>query len=118
MERKGRKKPAVTQRNKEQLPKREDLFRVLAENSLDALWQLDLQFRFLYVSPAAKDILGLQTEEIIGRSLFSILTPESVDSVKAAYAQRLPLQANNQIWGGATYTVEALHRMDGIFGWK
>jgi len=116
VERKGRKKPAVTQRNMEQLSRSEDLFRVLAENSLDALWQLDLQFRFLYVSPAAKDILGLQTEEIIGRSLFSILTPESGDSVKAAYAQRKSLQANNQIWGGATYTVEALHK-DGRHIW-
>ena len=110
MERKGRKKSAVTQQHKGKLPQSEDLFRFLAENSLDALWQLDLQFRFLYVSPATKNILGLQNEEIIGRSLFSILTPESGDSVKAAYAQRLQLQANNQIWGGETYTVEALHK--------
>lgn len=96
------------QQAKEELRRSEELYRFLAENSVDAIWKLDDQFRFVYVSPAVKDILGYQTEEMIGRHLFSILTQESIKTVGEGYAKREVLQVAGQRWGSSTYTVEVI----------
>lgn len=98
------------QQVKENLRRSEEMYKFLAENSVDAIWQLDNQLRFVYMSPVIKDTLGYQAEEIIGQHLFSILTPESVEKVKQGYASRKDLQASGQRWGSSTYTVEAVHR--------
>ena len=47
----------------EELGKSEQMYRFLAENSLDVIWQLDEAFRFVYVSPAVQPVFGYQTEE-------------------------------------------------------
>ncbi len=101
---------AELQRDKEKLQQSEEMFRLLAENSMDASWMLDNQFRFVYVSPAAKAIFGLQSEEVVGRSLFSLLSRESSDAVKEGYAKRQLLQERRQNWESSTYTVEAIHK--------
>ena len=72
--------------------------------------------RFIYLSRATEDMLGFHNDEIIGRSLFSILTSKSRDAVKAGYAKRQPLRSEGQSWGSSTYTVEAIHK-DGHHIW-
>ncbi|MEN6564801.1 MAG: diguanylate cyclase [Veillonellales bacterium] len=101
---------------KEKLEKSEAMYRFFAENSVDAMWHLDNHFQFVYVSPAVQTILGYQVEEIVGRSLFSILTPESGSEVKGGYSQVAYLQELKQTWGNSTYTVEAIHK-DGHHIW-
>lgn len=101
---------------KEKLQKSEEMYRFLAENSVDAIWRLDAQFKFVYVSPAAKNIFGYQAEEIIGQHLFSILTKESIKAVTEGFARRKTLQENKQRWGSSTYTVETIHK-DGHYIW-
>lgn len=96
--------------DKEKLHRTEEMFKLLAENSMDAIWRLDEQLRFVYVSPAVLDILGYQAEEIIGQPLFSILTQESVKIVSQGYGNRKDLQTAGQRWGSSTYTVEAVHK--------
>lgn len=95
---------------KDELERAETMYRFLAENSPDALWRLDAQFRFEYVSPAVVDIIGYQIKEIIGRHLFSILTPESVEKVKQGFAERNYFIKTKQKWGGSVYTVEVMHK--------
>ena len=107
---------AELEQKKTQLQKSEELYRLLAENSMDAIWRLDDRLQFTYVSPNTKNIIGFEKDEIIGRSLFSILTPESSDIVQKGYAARSALQAEKQTWGSATYTVEAIHK-DGHHVW-
>lgn len=96
--------------DKEQLQKSEEMYRLFIENSMDAIWLLDDQFRFVYVSSATQNILGFQNDEMVGRHLFNILTPESIDIVKRGYANRQLLQTQNQNWRSSTYTVEAIHK--------
>ena len=98
------------------LMKQEEMFRLFVENSMDAIWRLDEQLRFIYVSSATKSIIGFQNEEIVGQSLFSILTPASINSVKTGSSKRIPLQAAGLDWGSAIYTVEAIHK-DGHHIW-
>lgn len=87
-----------------------EMFRLLAENSMDVFWRLDQQFRFVYVSPAAENIFGCSCEEVVGRSLLEFLTPESVEAVKRGYAKRQPLQEQKIGWGSSVYTVEVVHK--------
>jgi|GEM_PF-948721 len=53
----------------EQLKKSEEKFRLLAENSVDIIWQTDLKLKFTYVSPSVESITGLTQEEWIGSKL-------------------------------------------------
>lgn len=100
----------------ENLERSEEMYRLIAENSMDAIWRLDDHFQFIYVSPAATNIFGYQVEEIIGRSLFSILAPESISEVRRGYAKRTYLQEAGQRWESSTYTVEGIHK-DGHSIW-
>ncbi|HBS58623.1 MAG: sensor domain-containing diguanylate cyclase [Bacillota bacterium] len=102
--------------DKEKLQKSEELYRFLAENSIDAIWWLDDQFCFVYVSPAVKGILGYQVEDIVGKHLFSILTEESIKIVTQGYNKRKALQESGQKWESSTYTVETIHK-DGHHIW-
>lgn len=101
---------------KEKLERSETMYRFLAEKSMDVIWQFDNHFRFLYVSPAVQIIFGYQAEELVGRSLFSILTPQSISEVKRGYDRVAPLQELGQTWESSTYTVEAIHK-DGHHIW-
>ncbi|WP_094606413.1 hypothetical protein SPSIL_049580 [Sporomusa silvacetica DSM 10669] len=95
---------------KEKLQRSEERYRFLTEHSVDAIWRLDDQLRFVYVSSAAKNLLGYQPEEIVGRHLFEILVQESIDTVSQGYASRKALQEAGQRWGSSTYTVEVIHK--------
>ena len=72
----------------EALREREKRYRFIAENVDDVIWQLDGALCFTYVSPSVRRFLGYAPEEITGGHLFSFLTPESVERVKALRAGR------------------------------
>lgn len=93
-----------------------EMYDCLTENLMDAIWRLDDHFQFVYVSPAVNNMYGYKAEEIIGRSLFSILTPDSIDKVRQGYAQRKPLLERGQKWESSTFTVETIHK-DGHHFW-
>lgn len=53
-------------------------YRMLAENSHDVIWTIDIPSRrFTYVSPSVSDMLGYAVEEVVGRSCDAWLTPDS-----------------------------------------
>jgi PAS domain S-box-containing protein len=59
-------------------------YRLLADNSLDVIWTLDLQdLRFSYVSPAIQRLRGLTVEQAMAEPLEQSLTPESLARVTA-----------------------------------
>jgi diguanylate cyclase (GGDEF)-like protein/PAS domain S-box-containing protein len=92
------------------IAKTAEMFRIFVDNSIDAIWRLDEQFHFVYVSSSAKNLLGFSGEELVGKHLFSILTSESVDIVTRGFAERQPLLAQNKHWESSTYTVEVVHQ--------
>ncbi|TNG00826.1 MAG: diguanylate cyclase [Gammaproteobacteria bacterium] len=53
-------------------------YRLLTErNSFDVIWSLDREGRYLYLNPAIENRLGYKKEELIGKSVETILTEES-----------------------------------------
>jgi len=45
-------------------------YRLLAENSVDAVWQMNLRLKFTYMSKASMSILGYTPEEMMGKHLW------------------------------------------------
>jgi PAS domain S-box-containing protein len=60
-------------------------FRNLVETSPDMIWEIDNNGNFKYISSQSEPILGYKPEEIIGRSIFSFITPEEVQDVKKIF---------------------------------
>lgn len=58
-------------------------FRALVQNLSDAIVILDANGIRRYVSPASKNMLGYEPEELVGRSSFEIMHPDDVDRVRA-----------------------------------
>src|SRR5574343_370658 len=65
-------------------------YRMLAENSHDVIWTLDIPSRrYTYVSPAVTDMCGYQPAEIVGEPLEATLTAESAGRIVREVDQRL-----------------------------
>ena len=62
--------------------KSEEQFRLLAENVNDVIWTLDINGRFLYLSPSLERLRGFKPEEVINQTLDEALTPSSARSAK------------------------------------
>src|SRR5262245_4730136 len=70
------------QRMQQALAEREAQFRLLAENSSDIISRHDTNGTFLYVSPACRNILGYEPEELIGTSFMTIIHPDEAGQLE------------------------------------
>jgi len=53
-------------------------YHLLADNTLDCIWQLNLDFEFTYVNPTVYQLFGFTQEEWIGSSLSDHCSPENM----------------------------------------
>ena len=59
-------------------------YRLIAENTADVIWVLDLTSgRFTFVSPSVERLRGYSVEEVLGQTMAEALTPESLARVTA-----------------------------------
>ena len=66
------------------LKESETKYRMLAENSNDVIWLMDLAtLRFTYISPSVYRLRGMTAEEIMARPMEEALTPESWEKIQA-----------------------------------
>ncbi|HEX2122213.1 MAG TPA: EAL domain-containing protein [Thermoanaerobaculia bacterium] len=54
----------------------EERYRLMAENSTDMISRTTARGRFVYVSDAARHLLGYEPAEMVGRSIFEFAAPE------------------------------------------
>jgi diguanylate cyclase (GGDEF)-like protein/PAS domain S-box-containing protein len=69
----------------ERLKQSEMRHRLLAENSADMVFQMDLDLVRQYVSPACREILGCAPEELIGKKAFGTVHPDEADYVARVF---------------------------------
>lgn len=63
-------------RSQAALRTREALYRLMADNATDLISRHSLDGRFLYASRAARNLLGWEPDELIGRNFFDMLNAE------------------------------------------
>ena len=74
----------VTEQKKaeEKVRKSEELYCLLADNTQDVIWIMDLSMlKAIYVSPSIERLLGMPTEMVLSLSLQEVLTRESFTNI-------------------------------------
>ncbi len=67
----------------------EERYRLLAENVSDVIWVTDMNLTPTYISPSAQRMLGYSSDQFMGGSLQSMLTPESARVALKAFSKAL-----------------------------
>ena len=84
----------------------EERFRLIAENTADVIWTLDLAtHRFTYVSPSIERLRGFTPEEVLAQPFEASLTPDSLARVEAHLSAALAALAAGDR-SGRTLTME------------
>ena len=115
----------------ESLTQSEERYRMLTENAAGLAFVLDQGGRFLYVNQRSKDVLGYESDDMVGRYFGEFVTPESWARTTAALKDAVSRQSKYveyqwvaQRKDGAEVTLEVkaslsyqgfeLHRHQGI----
>ena len=96
------------QRTESALQQSQDNYRLIADNSNDVIWLMDLDSqRFIYISPAIERLRGWTSEEVMAQPFEAALTPESSERVHVILADSLQrIAAGDQSARFATTEVE------------
>jgi two-component system cell cycle sensor histidine kinase/response regulator CckA len=78
-------KPVEPKRAEEPLRESEEQFRSLVEITSDWLWEVDVDGVYTYASPKAKELLGYEPEEIIGKTPFDFMPEDEVERVAGLF---------------------------------
>ncbi len=91
-------------------------YRLLMEDARDVLWRADARLNIIYISPADERLRGFPADEVIGRHVFDMFTPEGVALVKDLLKRRA--LGGESATPGEFLTFEAQHRCkDGRLIW-
>ena len=89
-------------------------YRMLADNSHDVIWTIDIPSRrFTYVSPSVKALRGYTPEEVMSGPMDVGLTPESAQKVSREIDQRLRRIAAGDMYANIVTTELDQIRRDG-----
>ena len=82
----------ITERKQmeEALKDSEAKYRLLADNTVDGVWLLDMNLKLMYCSPASEKQSGFTLQEIKEMSLEQYFTPESLKVVTEAFLEAMP----------------------------
>jgi len=101
-------------RSEARLRESEARYRLLAENSHDVIWTIDLQSgRFTYVSPSVQRLLGYTVAEVLAQPIEESLTPESALRMREAMQDKLARFAAGERGNLTTVSEVEQRRRDG-----
>ena len=89
----------------------EERYRILAESSSDMISKHNWDRTYLYVSPACKNLLGYNPEELTGRSAYQIIHPEDIEQVRRKHIHMLEKQ------GGSFIESYRIRKKNGQYIW-
>lgn len=100
------------------LRKREELYRILAENVSEVIWRLDMEMNRTYLSPSIKRFRGYTAEESLAQTLDQVLTPESLRTCIEVVSQDIEAMRRGEDINTAAKTLELeFYRKDGSTVW-
>ncbi len=62
------------------LAESEERFRSLLESTSDWIWEVDADYKFVYSSPNISDLLGLDNDQMIGKTFFDLIDQKAEDN--------------------------------------
>ncbi|MDM7999357.1 MAG: PAS domain S-box protein [Dehalococcoidia bacterium] len=100
------------------LQRSERLYRLIAENSSDLIWTMDMSLRPTYVSPSVEKLTGFSVEEAMHMKLEDILAPESLEVAYQSFLRGLSdMQSNGHSPTSPVVVELELKRKDGGTVW-
>ena len=85
----------------------EEKYHLLANNTVDGIWQMNLDFEFTYVNPAIIPMLGFTQEEWVGSSLFDHCSSEDREFTLNLTKDMLKRGPESS---GETFEMQLLHK--------
>lgn len=85
-------------------------FLLLAQNATDIISRHTPDGNFLYVSPACKNAIGYQPEDLVGKTIYKYIHHDDIAKIKRAFTRRRDINDNKPIF----YRIK---RKEGEFRW-
>ncbi|GEM_PF-2305417 len=87
---------AHVQNRRAQAEENERQYRLLADNVTDVIWTMDMNLRYMYVSPSVMRMRGYSAEEAMAQTLEKVLTPTSLEIATKAFNEELAIEGMEQ----------------------
>ncbi|MFH1194851.1 MAG: PAS domain S-box protein [bacterium] len=70
----------------------EKKYRLIADNTADTIWSMDLNLTFTYISPSIYNFRGFTVEEAMSQSLEQMLTPDSLRLIYNLFDEEMRME--------------------------
>jgi PAS domain S-box-containing protein len=97
-------------KKEKEIQQSEEKYRILAENVSDVIWMVDMDMRYLYVSPSVENQRGYSVKEFISLKPEEVYVPESLALINSKIPEYVKLSMEGKLLPGTSLIIELQHR--------